>query len=35
MESAFGEGDLVGGIKRGVSQLADAARQPLTLHASN
>lgn len=35
MESAFAEGDLVGGIKRGVSQLADAARQPLTLHASN
>lgn len=35
MESAFSEGDLVGGIKRGVSQLADAARQPATLHASN
>ncbi len=34
MESAFGEGDLVGGIKRGVAQLADAARQPETLHAS-
>ncbi|MFL6160475.1 MAG: DUF5130 family protein [Marmoricola sp.] len=33
MESAFVEGDLVGGIKRGVSQLADAARQPATLHA--
>lgn len=35
MESAFGEGDLVGGIQRGVSQLADAARQPDTLHASS
>ena len=35
MESAFAEGDLVGGIKRGVSQLADAARQPQTLHAHN
>jgi hypothetical protein len=35
MESAFAEGDLVGGIKRGVTQLADAARQPETLHASN
>lgn len=34
MESAFAEGDLVGGIKRGVAQLADAARQPETLHAS-
>ena len=33
MESAFGEGDLVGGIKRGVAQLAEAARQPTTLHA--
>lgn len=33
MESAFSEGDLVGGIKRGVSQLADAARKPATLHA--
>jgi hypothetical protein len=33
MESAFAGGDLVGGIKRGVSQLADAARQPDTLHA--
>lgn len=34
MKSAFGEGDLVGGIVRGVSQLADAARQPATLHAA-
>jgi hypothetical protein len=35
MESAFAEGDLVGGLKRGVSQLAEAARQPETLHASS
>lgn len=34
MESAFAEGDLVGGIKRGVSQLASSARQPETLHSS-
>jgi hypothetical protein len=33
MESAFVEGDLVGGIKRGLAQLAAAARQPATLHA--
>jgi uncharacterized membrane protein YgcG len=33
MQSAFAQGDLVGGIKRGVAQLADAARQPETLHA--
>jgi hypothetical protein len=33
MESAFAEGDLVGGIKRGVAQLAEAARKPQTLHA--
>jgi hypothetical protein len=33
MESAFAEGDLVGGIKRGVAQLAEAARTPDTLHA--
>jgi uncharacterized membrane protein YgcG len=35
MESAFAEGDLVGGIKRGLAQLADAARKPATLHASS
>jgi hypothetical protein len=34
MESAFAEGDLVGGIKRGLAQLADAARKPATLHAA-
>ena len=35
MESAFAQGDLVGGIKRGISQLAEAARVPATLHASS
>jgi hypothetical protein len=35
MQSAFGEGDLVGGIKRGLAQLADAARKPATLHPSS
>ena len=33
MESAFAGGDLVGGIKHGVAQLAEAARKPHTLHA--
>lgn len=33
MESAFSEGDLVGGITRGVAQLAEAARKPQTLHS--
>ncbi len=32
MESAFAGGDLVGGIKHGVGQLAEAARRPATLH---
>ena len=32
MQSAFSGGDLVGGIKHGVGQLAEAARQPQTLH---
>lgn len=32
MEAAFGGGDLVGGITRGVAQLAEAARKPHTLH---
>ncbi len=35
MQSAFSEGDLVGGIKRGLAQLAEAARKPATLHASS
>lgn len=34
MESAFAEGDLVGGITRGLAQLAEAARKPATLHAT-
>jgi uncharacterized membrane protein YgcG len=33
MQSTFAAGDLAGGIKRGVALLADAARQPATLHA--
>jgi uncharacterized membrane protein YgcG len=32
MQSAFTGGDLVGGIKHGVGQLAEAARQPQSLH---
>lgn len=32
MQSAFVGGDLVGGIKHGVGQLAEAARQPESLH---
>lgn len=32
MQSRFSEGDLVGGIKHGVSQLAESARRPATLH---
>ena len=32
MESSFAAGDLVGGLKHGVGQLADAARDPQTLH---
>jgi uncharacterized membrane protein YgcG len=32
MQSAFANGDLVGGIKHGVGQLAEAARQPQSLH---
>jgi hypothetical protein len=33
METAFGAGDLVGGLKRGISMLAQHARAPQTLHA--
>jgi uncharacterized membrane protein YgcG len=33
MQSAFAEGDLVGGLTRGISMLAEHARAPLTLHA--
>jgi uncharacterized membrane protein YgcG len=32
MQSAFADGDLVGGIKHGVGQLAQSARKPATLH---
>jgi uncharacterized membrane protein YgcG len=32
MQSCFSGGDLVGGIKHGVSQLAEAARKPPLLH---
>ncbi|MET0839810.1 MAG: DUF5130 family protein [Marmoricola sp.] len=32
MSSSFSAGDLVGGIKHGVSQLAESARKPATLH---
>ena len=32
MQSAFAGGDLVGGIKHGVCQLAESARHPHTLH---
>jgi uncharacterized membrane protein YgcG len=35
MKSAFAEGDIVGGLKRGVSMLAEHARAPLTLHAGS
>ncbi len=34
MQSAFAAGDLVGGIKTGVLQLAEHARAPRTLHVS-
>ncbi len=32
MQSAFAEGDLVVGLKRGISMLAEHARAPQTLH---
>jgi hypothetical protein len=34
MESCFSGGDLVGGIKQGVSQLAEASRKPPLLHGA-
>jgi uncharacterized membrane protein YgcG len=34
MQTAFAEGDLVGGLRRGIALLADHARSPQTLHAS-
>lgn len=33
MRSAFTEGDLVGGLTRGIAQLAEHARAPQTRHA--
>jgi len=33
MQTAFAAGDLVGGITRGVMQLAEHARRPRMLHA--
>lgn len=33
MASCFRDGDLVGGLRRGIQQLADNARAPETLHA--
>lgn len=33
MRSAFADGDLVGGLRRGIQMLAEAARPPHTLHA--
>lgn len=33
MQSAFADGDLVGGLTRGLAQLADHARAPRTLHS--
>ncbi len=35
MQTAFAAGDLVGGIKAGVLQLADHARRPDMLHAES
>jgi uncharacterized membrane protein YgcG len=32
MQTTFAEGDLVGGLKRGIQMLADHARAPETLH---
>jgi hypothetical protein len=35
MQTAFAEGDLVGGIIRGVTMLAEHARRPRMLHAGS
>ena len=32
MQTSFAEGDLVGGLRRGIQMLADHARAPETLH---
>lgn len=34
MQSAFAEGDLLGGLRRGITMLAEHARAPRTLHAA-
>lgn len=34
MQSAFAAGDLVGGLRRGITMLAEHARAPHTLHGS-
>lgn len=33
MQASFAQGDLVGGIKRGLAQLSESAAKPRTLHA--
>ena len=33
MQTSFAEGDLVGGLRRGIQMLAEHARAPQTLHA--
>jgi hypothetical protein len=35
METLFAEGDIVGGLRRGINMLADHARAPETLHAKS
>ena len=35
MQTDFASGDLVGGITRGLQQLAGAARSPQVLHTDN
>lgn len=35
MQTAFAEGDLVDGLRRGIALLADHARSPQTLHAGD
>ena len=35
MRSMFAEGDLVGGLRRGIQELADHAKAPETLHAES
>ena len=35
MQTIFAEGDIVGGLRRGIHMLADHARAPETLHAKS